>query len=397
VQRRRWRSFVTVALLGVLVVALTYALPAPKPAVPGAQAATGSRNMLVEAVGSLGPYVIADVAEKASPAVVYIEVEYKPDRIGARNPFSRSLLEDMFFDFWFGNPQGQATVSQGSGVIINTDGQILTNQHVVDNVDNIKEIRVFIEGRKEPYIAELLGSDYELDLAVLKINPKEKIVAAELGDSSATRVGEFVVAIGNPYGQDYDHTVTVGVLSAKGREITIRESSGSVRRYTNLMQTDAAINPGNSGGPLLNLKGEVIGINVAVNAAAQGIGFAIPINVAKEVVDDLIKQGRITRPWIGIGYGEVTEEIAEYYGLDMAEGIFISEVYRNSPASKGGLQPGDIIRQVNGKDIKTIDDFTEITQNMKIGDRLNIVVDRVARDRRIRSVSILVVVGTRPD
>ncbi len=383
-----------VILLGAFIVALTYALPNPKTAIPGAQAApnNSSTGLLV----GLGPYAVADVAEQVGPSVVYIEVEYKAqERTTTWNPWSGSI-----FDFWFGTPEpslpSTGSVSQGSGFIFSDDGMILTNQHVVDNSQNIKEIRVWVEGRDEPYIAELLGSDYLLDLAVLKIDAKEKLVAAKLGDSDASRVGEFVVAIGNPYGKDFDHTVTIGVLSAKGRQIDIPDTDRQTyRTYSNLMQTDAASNPGNSGGPLLNLAGEVIGINTAVRASGQGIGFAIPINVAKEVVNDLIEKGQVTRPWIGISYGNVTQEIADYYGLDKVEGVFISEVLRDTPAAKAGLQPGDIIRSVDGVEIKNTDDFAKITSTMKPGDKLNFIVERFTRSGA-RTASVLVVVGTRP-
>jgi serine protease Do len=218
---------------------------------------------------------------------------------------------------------------------------------------------------------------------------------AQLGDSDKTRVGEFVVAIGNPYGKDFDHTVTVGVLSAKGRKIQIPDTTrGELREYTNLMQTDAAINPGNSGGPLLNLQGEVIGINTAVRADGQGIGFAIPINVAKEVVEDLVTRGKVQRPFIGISYGPISQEIADYLKLSGTEGVLISEVVQGSAASKAGLQPWDIVRKIEDREIKTVDDVLKITENMKIGDKLRFMVDRVASGRT-RSVSILVTVGAR--
>lgn len=396
-----WRGLALAVGLGVLVLAIIYALPSARPTVPGAMAAPGD-SAPTALLANLGPYAVADVAERVSPAIVYIEVEYKAPERSTRRSLGSSPFDSWLWDmWWFGTPeaprQEQLVVSQGSGFVISSDGQILTNQHVVDNQNEIKEIRVFVEGRKEPYKAELLGSDYLLDLAVLKIDPRGKLAVAELGDSDKARVGEFVVAIGNPYGKDFDHTVTLGVLSAKGRQIKIPETTrNQVREYKNLMQTDAAINPGNSGGPLLNLKGEVIGINTAVRADGQGIGFAIPINVAKEVVDDLIKKGKVERPFIGISYGEVTKEIADYLGLPNTEGVFISEVYRGTAAAKAGLQPGDVVRKLNGQDIKKIEDFTKITEGMKIGDKLLFVVERNAGER-LRTVSVLVTVGTRDD
>ncbi|MFA7175485.1 MAG: trypsin-like peptidase domain-containing protein, partial [Kiritimatiellia bacterium] len=346
------------------------------------------------ALTGTGVYAIADVAESASPSVVYIEVEYKA------SAYSRS--GSSFFDAfspWFSQEPESSTgaIAQGSGFIISSDGQIVTNQHVVDNDTQIKEIRVHVLNHKEPYTAKLLAKDYKTDLAVLKIEPDSKLAVATLGDSDKSRVGEWVVAIGNPYGQEFDHTVTQGVLSAKGREITIYDSENNTDRdYTNLMQTDAAINPGNSGGPLLNLQGEVIGINTAVQASGQGIGFAIPINVAKNVVQELISKGKVVRPWLGIEYGSFTEDMADYLGLTSTKGVLVSSVFRDSPASKGGLQPGDVIRKVNGQAVDDADAFAKAIGDMKIGTKLTFILDR-SDGRSVRSVTVTVTVGERPD
>lgn len=394
---RSWKGIAAAIGLTVVVLTCAYVLPASRSSVPGALAAPGTTtDSSVQLLAGLGPYAVADVAEVVSPAVVYIEVEYKAqERRATLSPFGSSPFGDLFDMFWYGVPQPRPTISQGSGFIITTDGQVLTNQHLVDNSAEIKEIRIYVHDRQEPYQAELLGSDYQLDLAVLKIDSRDKFTVAQLGDSDKTRVGEFVVAIGNPYGKDFDHTVTVGVLSAKGRKIQIPETSrGELREYTNLMQTDAAINPGNSGGPLLNLKGEVIGINTAVRADGQGIGFAIPINVAKEIVEDLVKKGKVLRPFIGITYGPISQEIADYLKLPSAEGVIIAEVVRGSAADKAGLQPWDVIRKIEDKEVNTTDDVLSITEKMGIGDKLRFVVDRVASGR-IRSVSVLVTVGSR--
>ncbi|MGI6081832.1 MAG: S1C family serine protease [Limnochordia bacterium] len=397
---KSWRGLAAAAGLTIIVLGFLYALPASRPSVPEVLAApsasTGSGA--AQLLSGLGPYAVADVAEAVSPAVVYVEVEYKaPQRSSARSsPFSGSPFGDLFDMFWFGVPQiPRQGVSQGSGFIISEDGQILTNQHLLDDSDNIEEIRVYVQNRTEPYTAKLLGFDYELDLAVLKIDDSGEFPVAKLGDSDQTRIGEFVVAIGNPYGKDFDHTVTVGVLSAKGRRIQIPDTTRrELREYSNLMQTDAAINPGNSGGPLLNLHGEVIGINTAVRADGQGIGFAIPINVAKEVVEDLVTKGAVQRPFIGISYGSITEDIAEYLKLPKAEGVMIMEVIQDTAASKAGLQPWDIIRKIDDREIKTVDDVLEVTQKMNIGDKLRFIVDRVSGGR-MRTVSILVTVGSR--
>lgn len=350
----------------------------------------------------LGPYAVADVAERISPAVVYIEVQYKARDTRSRTSDPRSLFEQFFLSPWFQVPDTQpkqGTISVGTGFIIAEDGKILTNQHVVDNPEQIERISVHVLNHKEPYEAELLGSDYQLDLAVLKIKPTQgKLAVAPLGDSDLARVGEFVIAIGNPYGKEYDHTVTIGVLSAKGREITIPdfERGGTGRNYADLMQTDAAINPGNSGGPLLNLRGEVIGINTAVSTTGQGIGFAIPINTAKEVVEDLINRGKVVRPWIGIEYQTLSKEMAEYLGLGDTNGVLVRSVYRNSPAAKAGLLSGDVIRKVNGEDVKNQEEFAAAVKGMKIGDKFSFLVERVT-GRQIRTITILVTVGEKPE
>ncbi len=392
------RGSILIAALALAVIAGTYIGPLSGNSKPNVLAAPAGDSASSALLG-MGPYAIADVAESVSPSVVFIEVEYKAAQQSSRssaNPFG-----DWFF-FGPGSEGGPSqpntgAISQGSGIIISSDGQILTNQHVVDNDSQIKEIRVHVLNHKTAYKAQLIGKDIKTDLAVLKIDPASKLAAAKLGDSDKARVGEFVVAIGNPYGEEFDHTVTIGVLSAKGRQIAIPDmSTGSTRAYTNLMQTDAAINQGNSGGPLLNLKGEVIGINTAVRADAQGIGFAIPINVARNIMQELISKGKITRPWIGIEYGQLDKSMADYLGLSDTEGILVSSVFRNSPASKGGLQPGDVIRKVNGEEIKDTEDFSAITDKMKIGDKLNFTVDR-STGKQVRSASVVVTVGERPD
>jgi serine protease Do len=385
------KSVALVAALGLAVLVGVYMSPLLNQQQPPnvLAAPTGNISTL------LGPNTIADVAESVSPAVVFIEVEYKAQELKR----TTGSFWDDFFSPWFTGPSQPSgrSISQGSGFIISADGRIVTNQHVVDNDAQIKEIRVYVLNHKEPYVAKLIGKDITTDLAVLKIEPKGKLAVATLGDSDKIRVGEFVVAIGNPYGQSFDHTVTVGVLSAKGRQISITDyESGNQRIYRNLMQTDAAINPGNSGGPLLNLNGEVVGINTAVRADSQGIGFAIPINLARNIISDLLTKGEVVRPWIGIEYEPLDKSTADYLGLSSTNGILIRGVYRNSPASKGGLQPGDVVVKVNGKTIKNDEDFQSITENMKIGDKLTVIVQR-SNGQQVRDVTVLVTVGKRPD
>ena len=331
------------------------------------------------------PYVIADIAELASPATVFIAVEWpvpeKPqvEQNRPHDPFN------FFFDYWFSDPffsprQVQPS-SAGSGFIIDESGTILTNQHVVGNLGEGQTITIAVDanGLEREYKAEIIGSDSRLDLAVLQIinEDNHKFPTVALGDSDSSRIGEWTIAIGNPYGKDFEHTVTVGVLSAKGREITIRDKdSGAANVYKNLMQTDAAINRGNSGGPLLNIKGEVIGINTAVHSQAQGIGFAIPINVVKEVLDDLINKGGVQKAWVGIYYGELTDSIANQLRLPDNKGVIVSDVVKDSPAAEAGLQAWDVIRRINDKDIFTLNDVADEIEKHEPGDEILVTVYR---------------------
>lgn len=302
----------------------------------------------------MGPTNIADMVEKVSPAVVNIETSVS-------SSYSNPIFNDPFFRQFFGDSfQPKTNIRQGigTGFVISEDGYVITNQHVIDKADRI----TVNFSDKEKYEAKVVGQDYELDLAILKIETGKKLTTLKLGDSDKTRVGEWVIAIGNPYG--LDHTVTAGLVSAKGRPINIED-----RVYKNLIQTDAAINPGNSGGPLLNVNGEVIGINTAVNSQAQGIGFAIPINTAKEVINELIEKGKVIRPYIGIYIQSVDKELAEYFGIP-AEGVIIGNVVPNSPASKAGLQKYDVILSIDDKKVNSPDDVNEITAKKKVNDRI---------------------------
>jgi Do/DeqQ family serine protease len=309
----------------------------------------------------IGPTGIADMVTRVSPAVVNIETSI---RVSADN-----LFMDPFFRDFFGDriPPGQSMQTAiGTGVIINENGYVITNQHVIDQAQTI----TVNLANGEKYPATVVGQDYELDLAVLKINANNKFSWLELGNSDNLRVGDWVVAIGNPYG--LEHTVTAGVVSAKGRPMQIED-----RVYKNLIQTDAAINPGNSGGPLLNLSGQVVGINTAVNAQAQGIGFAISINTVKGVLNDLIQQGKVIRPYIGIYLQPVTPELASSLGVE-AQGIVVVGVESGSPAAKAGLTKYDIITHIDQKKVNTYDELQDILKNHKIGDTviLNIIRNR---------------------
>jgi len=311
----------------------------------------------------LGPDLIQTIVKQTGPAVVKIETEIKAQR--QYQPF----LDDPFFrDFFGGNFKSQPELRKGlgSGFIISNDGFIVTNYHVVDNASKID---VYLASRKDPYQAKLIGADEQLDLAVLKITAGNNLPFLKFGDTNKLQVGSWVIAIGNPYG--LDHTVTVGVISAKGRPITINGNE-----FKDLLQTDASINPGNSGGPLINLQGEVIGINTAINAQAQGIGFAIPSSTVTQVLDQLINKGKVIRPWLGIYMQSVTKELADYFGLEKTEGVLISAVAENSPAQKAGLKRGDIILEYNKKKINDPDKLKEEVMNTKIGDKVVVLVYR---------------------
>ena len=255
----------------------------------------------------------------------------------------------------------------GSGVIIDERCRLLTNNHVVDNSDRLKI--TLTDGRL--FNGKVIGTDDATDLAVVKLDSTESLPFAQLGDSDDMKIGQVVIAIGNPFALTGGPTVTAGIVSSMNRKIQFEKG------VLELIQTDAAINPGNSGGPLINTKGEIIAINTAKMPYAHGIGFGIPINIAKTVMGDLIKYGRIVnRPWIGISYLKVTRQLAEYYSLPTAEGVLIALVERNSPADDAGLRKGDIIEAVEGRRIEDTSDISLSVRKKSINDKLVITINR---------------------
>lgn len=325
------------------------------------------------------PDSISAIVREASPAVVKV-VSY------VTSSSSNSL--DPFFEYFFGGQQRQQQQQQqqqesrkvqsgmGTGFIFEKSGYIITNQHVIDGAE---EIQVTVEGYDEPFVAELLGNSFDLDLAVLKITGDQDFSILPIGDSSAMEIGEWVVAIGNPLG--FEHTVTVGVLSAKEREISIPESTGT-RTYEHLLQTDASINPGNSGGPLLNMNGEVIGINTAVNAEAQGMGFAIPASTISQVLENLKNNVEIPKepiPFIGADLGNVADlsdqAIAELK-LDKAEGSYVNDVIIGTPAFRAGLKKYDVIESINGTAYATKEELIPVIQGLNVGDTVTFGIIR---------------------
>src|SRR5437879_8605988 len=272
------------------------------------------------------------VADRVTPAVVHVSTVPKkaPPGSAEESPERfREFFGEEFYERYFRRRPREDARATGSGVLVDPKGYILTNNHVIENAQDI--IVRLSDQRK--FTARLVGRDPKTDLAVLKVDAPAALPAAELGDSDHLRVGQWAIAIGNPFG--LDRTVTVGIISA-----TARNRVG-VATYENFIQTDASINPGNSGGPLLNLDGKVIGINTAIVAAGQGIGFSIPINQAKEVMRQLIASGRVVRGWLGIAIQDVTDELAGTFGV--REGVLVAEVMKGGPAEAAGVRQGDII------------------------------------------------------
>lgn len=307
---------------------------------------------------------IADIAEKNGPAVVNIDTVRM---VETQNPF----LNDPTFGRFFGDQfkKDSRVIPQrgtGSGFIINQEGYIITNEHVVNKADKIKV--TLSDGRE--FTGEVIGSDATTDMAIVKIKA-DNLPLVALGDSDKLRVGEIVVAIGNPYG--LQQTVTMGVVSAKSRSMPVGIEG---RVYKDFIQTDAAINPGNSGGPLLNTKGEVVGINTAIIPFAQGIGFAIPINIAKKNIDDLINFGKVIRSWLGVYIQEVTPEIAKQFNQAEAKGVLVGDVVKNSPAEGVGIKTGDIIKKVNNEEVNSPEELQDKIGNIEIGKEANIEIVR---------------------
>ena len=316
------------------------------------------------------PESFADLAEKLMPSVVNISTTQTVRSSNQAFPFQfppGSPFEDMFKDFQ--RPTERKASSLGSGFIIKKNGTVVTNNHVIANAE---DIIVRIEDKE--FKAKVLGSDPYADIAVLKIDSKEDFIPVKFGDSDKARVGDWVVAIGNPFG--LGGTVTSGIISARNRDINLT-------RYDDFIQTDASINQGNSGGPLFNMNGDVVGINTAIIAPGQagsiGIGFAIPANAASNVIDQLIQYGETRRGWLGVRIQQVTKEIAEVENLKKIEGALVANVSDKSPAYKAGIKPGDIILEFDNKKIDTMRTLPKVVANTKVGSSVQIKVWRNKR------------------
>jgi serine protease Do len=309
----------------------------------------------------------SEIVKAVSPAVVNIS----STKVMKKQP----TPFDEFFDFFYPFPDGRSKKwkeqSLGSGVIVSPEGYIVTNNHVVEQADEIKVILV----DKTSFRAKVIGADPKTDIAIIKIDAKG-LPVIPWGDSEKLQVGEFVLAIGNPFG--LSHTVTMGIISAVGR------ADVGITDYENFIQTDAAINPGNSGGPLVNIRGELIGINTAIfskTGGYQGIGFAAPSGMVRMVMDQLLKQGKVVRGWLGVTIQEITPELAKQFGLRITEGALVSDVAKGSPAHKAGIMRGDIVLEFNGRKIKDVATFRNMVAQSKIGSEVSMKILR--RDKEV--------------
>tara|TARA_B100000965_G_scaffold188036_1_gene156968 strand:- start:834 stop:2228 length:1395 start_codon:yes stop_codon:yes gene_type:complete len=323
-----------------------------------------------EANSKSAPSSFADLAEKLMPSVVNISTTQTITTNANPFPFQfppGSPFEDMFREF--GTPQTRKASALGSGFIIDKKGIVITNNHVIQGAE---DIIVSVNGDKE-YKVKIIGSDPLSDIAVLQIETEDKFLPVSFGDSDKARIGDWVLAIGNPFG--FGGTVTAGIISARNRNI-------GLSRYEDFIQTDASINSGNSGGPLFNMDGDVIGINTAIlgQSGSIGIGFAIPSNSAEKVIDQLIKYGETKRGWLGVRIQIVTKEIAEAEGLDRPRGALVLSVAEDSPSAKGGIISGDIILNFDGKKINEMKELPLIVAQTEVGKTVNVKVWRNKRE-----------------
>ncbi|MGC2424716.1 MAG: DegQ family serine endoprotease [Nitrospirota bacterium] len=320
---------------------------------------------------------LADVASQVTPTVVNISTTktVKPDE--QLNPF----FEDPFFRKFFGQPDQQQREfkerSLGSGVIVSSDGYIITNNHVIEGAS---EIKVVLPDKRE-FKAKLVGADSRSDLAVIKIDDKD-LPAVTWGNSDKLRPGEMVMAVGSPFG--LTQSVTMGIISAVGR------ANIGIEDYEDFIQTDAAINPGNSGGALVNMRGELVGINTAIfsrTGGYQGIGFAVPSSMAKQVMESLIRTGKVVRGWLGVSVQDVTPELARQFGVPVGEGALVGEVVKGSPAEKAGFRQGDVIVEYNGNKVEDSGHLRNLAASSAVGSKIKV---EIIRDKKKESLTVTV-------
>jgi serine protease Do len=371
--KRKWfkiaaaATVLALAILGIGYGMSTAARTTHQPAV------IASHNVEIPMV----PANFSTLAEDARPGVVNIQVVKKVQGVGFAvpdfpgSPFGDDSPFGRFFEGVHPVPQKEEGV--GSGFVISQEGFILTNNHVIDGAEQIKV--KFANGKE--YDGKVVGRDPKTDLALVKIDGVKDLHPLPLGDSEQTKVGSWVVAIGSPFG--LEQTVTQGIVSGKGRVI----GSGP---YDDFIQTDASINPGNSGGPLINMKGEVIGINTAINPSGQGIGFAIPINMAKSIIPQLEQKGSVTRGWLGVSIQQMTPALGKSFGLKGQEGVLVSDVFKGGPAEKAGIERGDVITQFDGKSVSELKDLSQIVAATPVGKLVTVKLmrDGTAVEREVK-------------
>ncbi len=377
--RRLWLIFAQAVTVSVAALFVVMTLKPdwlggkPQPAVVALQEAAAPATADARKVASY-----ADAAKKALPSVVHI---YTSKEVKApRHPFADDPVFRYFFGDRFGGPQRQSGL--GSGVIVSADGYILTNNHVVENMDEIEVATN--DGRR--LRARIVGLDPETDLAVLQVRAEGKLPAVTFAPTESLRVGDVVLAIGNPFG--VGQTVTHGIVSALGR------TQLGINTFENFIQTDAAINPGNSGGALTDSEGNLVGINTAIysrTGTSLGIGFAIPVSIARSVMEQIIKSGSVTRGWIGVEAQEITPELAESFKLPATEGAIIAGVLRGSPADRAGIRPGDVLVAVGGRPVKDPQGMLELIAGLTPGTTAPFRLRREAKE-----LEVAVNIGKRP-
>jgi serine protease Do len=379
---KRW--LLTISLLIIIILAFVYVKGQVIPERTSMDAS--KQNVKAVAFNSSLPS-FSQLVNHVKPTIVNISTttvfngpDMQDKNMGPVNPF-RDFFGDDFVDKFFGNSPKKEfkQKSLGSGFLIDREGYILTNNHVVEKASSIK---VKLSDEKE-YDAKIIGRDPKTDIALIKIDVNHELPSAIFGDSDKLEVGDWVVAIGNPFG--LEHTVTAGIVSAKGRVI-------GAGPYDDFIQTDASINPGNSGGPLLNLKGEVVGINTAIVSGGQGIGFAIPVNVVQGLLPQLKGKGKIARGWLGVVIQKITPEIAKSFGLKETEGALVSDVMEDGPAEKAGIKRGDVITSFNGKKIKDNEMLPRLVAATEIGKKAKV---EIIRDGKPAGIEI--VIGELPE
>lgn len=354
---------VVCVLLGMIVASQLDFSPRTVATTPTNIAQTGLYPVVDRDGREESPFVA--VVEQAQDAVVNISARTRNDNA----------------DWWHRSNSG---TSSGSGFFFREDGYILTNNHVINNATEV----VVRTASGYDYTARVIGSDSQTDLAVLKVDPEETITVIPFGDSEDLKVGDWAIAIGNPFPQQgLDRTVTVGVISAKGRSnLIFGGSQGDTPRYQNYIQTDASINPGNSGGPLLNLRGECVGVNAAISSptgTSVGIGFAIPINLARAIVPDLIATGKVSRGWLGVYLSNLTEREAKRQGLEKVAGVMIDSVFTSSPAAQAGILRGDIVTSFNNTEILNSNQFSVVVSTVRSGQKVPVDVLRDGQKQRL--------------